>query len=144
MRLLIKLVIVCVVIFVAIQFVPYGEHTNPPVVSEPAWDSPQTRELFVRACANCHSNETIWPWYSTYAPASWMVAFDVEEGRKHFNVSMWGEQEMNFGEAAADMLQVGAMPPWYYLPAHPEAKLSFEEKNALVNGLRKTFSGEGN
>ncbi len=55
--------------FLLIQLVPYGRnHTNPPVIQEPAWDSPQTQELFTRACADCHSNTTVWPWYSNVAP----------------------------------------------------------------------------
>ena len=73
-------------VLLIIQFVPYGrDHTNPPVIAEPAWDSPQTRALFFRACADCHSNETTWPWYSTIAPASWLITRDVMEGRATFN-----------------------------------------------------------
>ena len=54
-----------------IQLLPYGrDHTNPPVVAEPLWDSPQTRALAKRACFDCHSNETIWPWYTNVAPVS--------------------------------------------------------------------------
>jgi hypothetical protein len=61
-----------------IQAVPYGRaHSNPPVVSEPAWDSPRARELAVRACFDCHSNETVWPWYSNIAPVSWLIQSDV-------------------------------------------------------------------
>ena len=54
---------------VGIQLVPYGHaHTNPPVVQEPAWDSARTRQLFMAAFADCHTNETQWPWYSSVAP----------------------------------------------------------------------------
>ena len=55
----------------AIQLVPYGRHhVNPPTVSEPAWDSPVTRELARQACFDCHSNETTWPTYARVAPLS--------------------------------------------------------------------------
>jgi len=65
---------VLVGLLVVIQFVPYGRaHTNPPVAQEPIWDSPQTRELARRACFDCHSNETMWPWYSNIAPISWIA-----------------------------------------------------------------------
>ena len=68
--------------FLLMQFVPYGRnHSNPPVISEPHWDSPQTRELAVDACFDCHSNETNWPWYSNIAPVSWMVQRHTDEGR---------------------------------------------------------------
>ena len=73
----------------AIQLVPYGrDHTNPPVLAEPAWDAPRTRELFFQACKDCHSNETVWPGYASLAPMSWLVQHDVEEGREHFNVCL--------------------------------------------------------
>jgi hypothetical protein len=60
--------------FLVIQLIPYGhDHTNPPVVKEAPWDSPRTRELAVGACFDCHSNETVWPWYSNIAPGSWLL-----------------------------------------------------------------------
>ena len=128
---------------VAIQVVPYGrEHTNPPVVQEPQWDTPKTRALFMRACADCHSNETKWPWYSNIAPVSWLVQHDVDEGREHFNVSNWLHQKKNKGDEAAEEVREGDMPPLVYLPAHPEARLSETEKKELITGLVNTFGEE--
>src|ERR1700674_2739250 len=86
------LVAIAVVLFGLIQLVPIGVSvTNPPVVSEPNWDSPQTRALAQRACFDCHSNETIWPWYSRVAPVSWLLASDVIQGRSRLNFSTWGQ-----------------------------------------------------
>lgn len=128
---------------VAIQFIPYGkDHTNPPVVSEPQWDSPRTKELFTRACADCHSNETKYPWYSNIAPVSWLVAHDIDEGREKFNVSMLGVQKKNKVKDAADEVKEGEMPMWFYTIPHPEAKLSSNEKQELISGLEKTFGKE--
>ena len=122
-----------------IQLIPYGrEHKNPDVIREPAWDKPQTRELFQRACKDCHSNQTEWPWYSSVAPISWLVQSDVEEGRSHFNVSEWDRNE-NHGDEAAKMLREGEMPLWFYLPAHPEARFSDAEREGFVDGLIATF-----
>ena len=74
-KIILIVVIVAVGGFLLIQLVPFGrDHTNPPVVQEPKWDSPATRELAKRACFDCHSNETVWPWYSNIAPVSWLVA----------------------------------------------------------------------
>ena len=130
------------VLLVAIQFVPYGHsHTNPPVLAEPAWDSPQTRILFNRACADCHSNQTTWPWYSNVAPISWLIQHDVGEGREAFNVSEWGRAK-NKGDEAAKETRRGDMPPWFYTPIHPDAKLSAAEQQALIGGLVATFGNE--
>lgn len=128
---------------IAIQFIPYGkDHTNLPVISEPQWDSPRTKELFARACADCHSHETKYPWYSKVAPISWLLEHDIQEGREHFNVSLWGEQKKNEGEEAAKEVREGEMPMWIYTLAHPEAKLTGSEKQELLSGLEKTFGNE--
>ncbi|HMQ55423.1 MAG TPA: heme-binding domain-containing protein, partial [Anaerolineae bacterium] len=82
--------------FIAIQLVPV-DRTNPPVVAEPAWDSPTTRAYAERASFDCHSNETKWPWYAYVAPISWQVA-DVHESREKFNISEWPSGE---GDEAA-------------------------------------------
>ncbi len=143
MKLKTKVVLTIVCLAVLIQFLPYGrDHTNPKVVSEPRWDSSRTKELFMRACADCHSNETKWPWYSSIAPISWLITYDVKEGREHFNVSMWGIQEKNDGEEAAKSVKEGEMPPFAYLLTHPEARLSESEKRDLIEGLKRTFGEE--
>ena len=130
-------------LIVLIQFIPFGrDHTNPAVVAEPNWDSPQTRALFFRACADCHSNETVWPWYSQVAPVSWLVVRDVVEGREQFNISEWGRPE-NEGDEAAETVQEGEMPLWFYVPLHPEANLTAAERQQLIDGLVATFGGEG-
>jgi mono/diheme cytochrome c family protein len=135
-----KVIGAVVLLFVAIQFVPYGrDHANPAVVAEPQWDTQTTRELFSRACADCHSNETRWPWYSNIAPVSWLVQHDVDEGREHFNVSMWGVQKKNEGDEAVKEVKEGEMPPCAYTSAHPEAKLDESEKALLIKGLSATF-----
>jgi hypothetical protein len=122
---------------VLIQLVPFGrQHTNPPVVKEPAWDSPQTRALAKRACFDCHSNETTWPWYSSVAPVSWLTWRDVNGGRRHLNFSEWNQPQKHAGHAAEE-IQKGDMPLWFYLPMHPDAKLSDAEKAALVAGFQK-------
>ncbi len=123
---------------VAIQFVPYGrDHTNPPVRKEPAWSSPRTRELAVRACFDCHSNETVWPWYSKIAPVSWLLQRDVDEGREKLNFSEWDRPQEEAHESAETMRE-GEMPPWYY----PWARLSSEERQALIQGLEATLGTE--
>jgi mono/diheme cytochrome c family protein len=125
--------------FIGIQFVPSGSTgSNPPVTGEPPWDSARTRELFVRACADCHSNQTVWPWYSHVAPVSWLVERDVRRGRRNLNVSEWGRAR-NHGDDAAEMVERGYMPLPAYAFIHPDANLSESEKQELIKGLVATF-----
>jgi hypothetical protein len=127
--------IACVSIVVLIQIVPYGHgHENPPPVQEPRWASQEVRELAVRACFDCHSNETVWPWYSHVAPISWMVQNHVDEGRHELNFSEWHRPQEEADEAAEE-IRDGEMPPRSYLLTHPEARLSSSEKELLAQGL---------
>jgi Haem-binding domain len=130
--------LIAVVVVVAMQLVPFGRnHENPPVVQEPAWSAPEVRQLAVAACYDCHSNETKWPWYTWVAPMSWLVYHDVEDGRKHMNFSEWDRKQKDAHEAP-EMVEEGEMPPWFYLPVHPEAKLTADEKAQLIRGLKAT------
>lgn len=128
------ILVTVVVALLAVQAVPYGrDHVNPPVRVEPRWDSPRTRELAVRACFDCHSNETRWPWYSHVAPLSWLVQRDIREGRREVNFSEWDRRQKEAAESP-EKVGEGTMPPWYY----PWARLSTGERDELIRGLRAT------
>ena len=133
-RAILFLVLAGIILFGLIQLVPYGRnHNNPPVAQEPKWDSPQTRELAARACFDCHSNETVWPWYTNIAPFSWLIQNDVDEGRQKLNFSNYtGVREL---EEVPGVILEGKMPPLQYLIVHPNAKLSNQEKQSLADGL---------
>jgi len=127
--------------FLAIQTIPVPLE-NPPVLSKPNWDSPQTRALAERACFDCHSNHTNWPWYARVAPVSWLVAHDVYEARSELNFTEWYEVDdegRRPGEMAEEIYD-GDMPPLRYLLMHPEARLTPEEKQALAEGLNATLA----
>ena len=144
-RVLIILAAAGLAVFIILQLLPIGSKpTNPPVLAEPNWNSPQTRELAKRACFDCHSNETVWPWYSYIAPVSWLVTGDAEKGRKELNFSEWGKTRAGRGgpdkaEEAAELIMEGKMPLPIYLPLHPEANLSAAEKQLLIDGLKATL-----
>ncbi len=143
-REIIKTILISVAgLLLLIQLVPYGRnHTNPPIVKEPDWDQPRTRELAVRACFDCHSNETHWPWYSHVAPVSWLLQWDIDEGRGVVDFSEWQRVYEEAGESAETVAE-GEMPPWYYVPLHPLAKLSAAEQDELERGLNATLGRNG-
>jgi hypothetical protein len=113
-------------------------HTNPPVTYTIQWDSPETQALAQRACFDCHSHETKWPWYAFVAPMSFLVVNDVNEAREQMNFSTGTELE---AEEMRDEIEEGGMPLPNYLMLHPEAKLTDAEKEQLLAGLAKTFGG---
>lgn len=129
-----RIVLAGAALLVAIQIVPVGrDHVNPPVRKEPRWDAPETRALAVRACYDCHSNQTVWPWYSHVAPASWLVWSDVVRGRKELNFSEWDRPQREARESGSTVRK-RSMPPWYY----PWANLTARERQTLIRGLEAT------
>ena len=134
-----RLFIGIAVVVVGIQVLPGGRnHTNPPVTGEPEWDSPRTRELARRACFDCHSNQTRWPWYSNIAPVSWLIQSDVDRGRAEMNFSEFDRPQEEADEAA-ELVRSKEMPLPFYVPFHGEAKLTDAEREALAAGLEATF-----
>jgi hypothetical protein len=126
-------------LFALLQIIPYGRtHSNPPTISEPKWDSPRTRELAKRACFDCHSNETKWPWYANVAPFSWAVQFDVEVAREVVNYSEW-DRTYDLAGYSGKRTADGNMPPYKYMMAHPEANLTPAERDELARGLDATI-----
>lgn len=127
------IVIVLIIVLIGIQFVPLSK-TNPPVTGEikaPA----DVMEILRTSCYDCHSNEVKWPWYSNIAPGSWLVVYDVNEAREHINFSEWdsysAEDRADDIEEIWEEVEEGEMPLWYYLPLHPEAKLSDAQKEII-------------
>jgi len=110
------------------------DRTNPPVEQDVA--APASVEaLLRRACYNCHSHETVWPWYSHVAPVSWLLAHDVSEGRRELNFSTWAAypaaKKVRKLRKSADEVAKRKMPPWYYALVHPEARLADGEREML-------------
>jgi hypothetical protein len=136
-RLLLRGLLVLVGLLAAAQLLPFGRVENPPVRAEPAWDSPRTRELVVRACFDCHSNQSERQWYHL-APASWWVASHVREAREHLNFSEW-DREQEHAEEAPEEVEEREMPLRSYLLVHPDARLTDAEREELVRGLEATL-----
>jgi hypothetical protein len=111
------------------------DRDNPPVVRD-VDAPPPVHELLRRACYDCHSNETQWPWYSAVAPVSWLLAHDVDEGRGELNFSTWdaypAAKKAKKLKETADEVAEGEMPPWYYVMMHAPARLSEADRAALA------------
>jgi hypothetical protein len=131
--------LVLLVALVAIQLVPV-ETSNPPVTGDVP-TSAAVKAVLRRACYDCHSNETLWPWYSRIAPVSWLLARDVREGRAELNFSTWNrystQQQVKKLKESWEKVAEGEMPPWFYLPVHRDARLSAEDRVLLRQWARE-------
>jgi len=131
-----RILIAVLVAAVAAQFVPLHPD-NPPATAALVAPVP-VQSVLQRACFDCHSNETVWPWYSYVAPVSWLVYRDTMDGRRRLNFSEWNNPQRGAGEIT-EIIQEGEMPPMIYLPMHPSALLTSAEKQQLVNGLMNSL-----
>ena len=143
-----RLAIGILVLLVAIQLIPvWLWNTNPTAQSQPKWDSAETKALAQRACFDCHSNQTTWPWYSYIAPGSWLIARDVIAGRRALNFDDWQTSLARADRFPLDQqvqreISRGDMPPSYFLWLHPDAKLTAAEQQQLIAGLAKTIQAK--
>ncbi|MCL4560649.1 MAG: heme-binding domain-containing protein [Chloroflexi bacterium] len=131
----------CLIFAGIIQLIPYGRnHTNPPVVSEPVWNNTTTKALAQRACFDCHSNLTVWRWYSNIAPFSWLIQRDVDQGRRVMNFSDWQNVSNRRIDRLSEVISRGSMPPLQYLVIHWNAILTSSEKQELISGLQDSLA----
>ena len=150
-----KILIALAALAVVIQLVPQSVFpiTNPPVNPANTIESsahallPAVTAILERSCYDCHSNRTVWPWYSKVAPVAWLVSNDVTEARREVNFSDWAQY--NPKRAAHKLKEIceqvdqGEMPLWYYKPMHPASKLSDADKDAVCAWTRAESPAPG-
>ncbi|MEP4535105.1 MAG: heme-binding domain-containing protein [Cyclobacteriaceae bacterium] len=141
MKILLYAVVVLVGIFLFIQIFP-GEKPatsldNPNDIHKEVLIDPAVSKTLRNACYDCHSNETVYPWYANIAPISWLVIHDIEEGREELNFSEWIPYSLKRKnhklEEIAEEVEEGEMPMKIYTFTHAEGRLSADEKEALIN-----------
>ena len=93
-------------------------------------------KLLQNSCFDCHSNQTQYPWYDHIAPASWLVAHHIREGKKQLNLSEWGNKDLTDKLGILGQIQeevkAGSMPLSSYTMIHRDAKLTKEQVDELV------------
>lgn len=138
----IKRVILGLILFLALGQLIRFPRTNPPI--NPAHEvgasiplTPIVAEVFSRSCDDCHSNRTVWPWYSNVAPASWLVIYDTDHARRRMNLSEWNaitpEQQKRALDRMCSDVTRGDMPEWQYLIIHTKARLSGTDVQAVCD-----------
>lgn len=133
--------IVVVVAFIVGQFIR-PDFTNPPVnASETLWSSTtvpdDVRQVLVRSCGDCHSNETAYPWYAKITPSNWYLANHIAEGRREMNLSVWNtytpKKKLKKLEELCEQVERKEMPLPSYLWIHWNAALSDTERTMLCD-----------
>jgi hypothetical protein len=145
-----QVVIAIAIVLIEAQFVRV-DRTNPRVdpnrtiAAHPGIPA-DLAKILDRACGDCHSNSTVWPWYTDYAPLSWLMAHGVNEGRKAVNFSDWAGYSLNqqrklLSESCQDV-RSGKMPG-IYTTLRPETRLSSEDITAICAAAGKAQADAG-
>ena len=131
--------LVVLLLLIAGQFIQ-PDRTNPPENALATFEAvakprPEVAAIVKRACHDCHSYSTEWPWYSRVAPASWLLADHVKEGRQKLNFSEWNVfspemTRLKLKEVCSEV-KAGEMPIWNYRLLHPEARLNSADVGSL-------------
>ena len=146
---IVKIVLICLaVVFALIQFVRIDK-SNPPVEPEKTMEAainvpPDIQQIMARSCNDCHSNKTVYPWYSNVAPVSWWLRNHITEAKRELNVSEYAtyapkKQERKLKEIC-EQVRSGEMPLPSYLIIHRDSVLSQSEIDAIcawTDGERK-------
>jgi hypothetical protein len=137
--------IVLIVLLVVAQAVRPAR-TNPAVdqtktIAANATVSPEVAAILARACNDCHSSNTEWPWYAEVAPVSWLLVDDVNEGREELSLSDWGtydsKKRVRKLKKICEEVEEGGMPLKSYVLIHPNARLSDSDKQVLCEWTRQ-------
>lgn len=144
-KILLRSIMGLVVGFVVLQCIPVARQ-NPPVESDIP-TAPEVKAVLRRACYDCHSYETVWPWYSRIAPIAWVVERDVRKGQQKLNFSTWNrystkQQVKKLRESWKEVAQQ-QMPPWLYTTPHPQARLSAEDRLLLRTWALGSVDADG-
>ena len=128
-------------ILVAFQFIQVDK-LNPTYNKKDVIEVPKdVMSIFKRACWDCHSNDTVWPWYSHIAPLSWTIAQHVNNGRAYVNFSIWNKYTQEQKDKKLEGIYrtiLAAMPPPSYIKWHKEAKISKEDIKLIRDWTDKT------
>lgn len=130
-----------IVFAAAAQFVQRAG-TNPPATGD-LLAPVAVKSVLRRACYDCHSNETRWPWYSAVAPLSWLIHRDVTAGRRRLNFSEWDDYSSDPGTVSQKLEEIsqsvarGDMAPCYYQVLHPSARLTATDRQTIIGWGRQ-------
>ena len=133
-----KIVYGFLIFLILIQFIPL-DRSNPPVTEEIHIPG-NLKPIIQKACYDCHSNETRWPWYAYVAPISFLIVKHVQDGREEVNFSTWDkydlDKKLDILEEIEEKVRKDKMPLKQYVWIHKDARLTPQEKEDIIRWAR--------
>lgn len=141
-----KILLALLIAFIAIQFIQPARNKSGQVLPadiSKLYAMPQHVELiFQKACYDCHSNNTNYPWYVSVQPMGWLMAKHIEDGKAEINFSAFGNysdrRQISKLKNIANSIKDGTMPLPSYTWLHTDAKLTANEKTVITSWITKT------
>jgi|KBSMisStandDraft_5_1062788.scaffolds.fasta_scaffold647880_2 cytochrome c551/c552 len=148
-----RILLIIIIILIAIQFIrPAKNQSNDVLTSDIShvYTVPQNVSVILKkACNDCHTNNTVYPWYAQIQPVGWWLNHHIEEGKDELNFNEFGAyavpRQYHKLEEVVEQVKEGEMPIWSYTLIHTNAKLTDEEKQTLINwaqGIRNTMKAK--
>lgn len=148
-----KILLALLILLIAIQFIRPEKNTAEGLsesdISTKYPMPEEVKQIVAKACNDCHSNHTNYPWYANFQPVAWLLADHIKDGRRHFDLSEFASYEPwkahHKLEELAEEVEKGEMPLEGYTMMHAEAELSKEEKETLIswaNELRAAMEAD--
>lgn len=136
-----KIAIIVVLIIIGIQF--FRPAKNIAVAEQPnninaVFPVPENVQAILnKSCMDCHSNNTIYPWYDNIQPVAWWLDRHVREGKRELNFDEYGtynlRRKYHKMEEVAQQVRDGEMPLKSYTITHADARLTKEERQLLID-----------
>jgi Haem-binding domain len=136
-----KILLIIVIILIAIQFIRPARNESKDILNSDitnVYTVPQdVAQILKKSCYDCHSNNTVYPWYFNIQPVAWWLNNHIEDGKNELNFSEFGSyrpaRQYKKLEEASDQVKQDEMPIWSYTLIHTDAKLSDAQKQTLIN-----------
>lgn len=144
-----KVLILLLIVFVGIQFVPTNRNQSTEILDtdfSKTFEVPQdVQQLLETSCYDCHSNNTNYPWYNKIQPVSWFLEHHIEEGKEELNFSDFGSysgrKQKSKLKSVISQIEDDKMPMPSYTVMHADAKLSEADKKLLINWVTNLRDG---
>jgi len=148
-----KILLIIIVILIGIQFIRPAKNQSADVLTSDishVYPVPQNVSVILKkACNDCHSNNTVYPWYAEVQPVAWWLNHHIQEGKNELNFNEFAAyaipRQYHKLEEVIEQVKEGEMPIWSYSLIHTDAKLTDEEKQTLINwaeGIRSTMKAK--
>jgi mono/diheme cytochrome c family protein len=138
-----KIVGIIILVLVLIQFIQPEKNQSKDYTNDITTEikiPKEVQEIIKTSCADCHSNNTFYPWYNNIAPVSWFLANHVNEGKEHLNFSEWtkynNKQKNHIIKNLKEEIEEGEMPLFSYTLIHKNATLTKQQRASFLNWLK--------